>query len=579
MKWQDITQAHTSRRRRIVGGARKSFYRVGVWAKRHTTIDYIWIVAVSFCVCLPLFSGQMIYGHDGEFHLYRFKGFWDGLLGGQIVPQIDPNAVDGYGHGVGIFYGPVVSGVVSLLHLVFPSWTTAANVFCIGAVVVSGFSMYWFVRDMIGKRGVALVAALLYLAMPYRLETIYVRQAYGEIAAYALAPLVFWGIHRILYRKKYGVLLLGLSASAIFLSHNISVVVIGLFSLFYIVGNYKMVRWQTIRRLLYSGLIAGGLSAFFWLPLIVNLSSDIYNISSLDFIMHRSTADLQGSALDLQYLFLDIGYKAGLNFFIGAVSIVGLALLMFLWAHGDLKQLHIAKQSFVLALIALLIVSPLIQWQFMPSFMHAIQFPWRFLAMFDLFLSIAIACAIFYCWKRYIKKRVTHRTIVIATVVLSCLVVLSSINVMARVYYKAPIAFDYSITPRHIHGVAMGEYLPREALKDDYIYTRSPIEVLSGDAHVSNVTYNGLTVTFWVESTTRSRIELPRIYYYGYDSSSSIVESSPHGLAMITIQPTNGKEVTVQFGLSVATILGIGISATTFACLLVVLGKKRTNAM
>ena len=125
----------------------------------------------------------------------------------------------------------------------------------------------------------------------------------------------------------------------------------------------------------------------------------------------------------------------------------------------------------------------------------------------------------------------------------------------------------------------MGEYLPREALKDDYIYTRSPIEVLSGDAHVSNVAYNGLTVTFWVESTTHSRIELPRIYYNGYKSSSSIVEASPHGLAMITIQPTNGKEVTVQFGLSVATILGIGISATTFACLLVVLGKKRTNAM
>ena len=51
--------------------------------------------------------------------------------------------------------------------------------------------MYKLVEEISEKREIALIAAIVYIFIPYKLATIYNRFAIGEFSAYMFLPLVF----------------------------------------------------------------------------------------------------------------------------------------------------------------------------------------------------------------------------------------------------------------------------------------------------------------------------------------------------------------------------------------------------
>ena len=78
---------------------------VGVWARIH----------------------QAMTGDDYAFHVTRLQSASRAWSNGQILPQVDPDALGGFGYAYNLFYGPLITYVAAGLQAVVGLWPLAIN--------------------------------------------------------------------------------------------------------------------------------------------------------------------------------------------------------------------------------------------------------------------------------------------------------------------------------------------------------------------------------------------------------------------------------------------------------------------
>jgi hypothetical protein len=119
----------------------------------------------------------------------------------------------------------------------------------------------------------SLLAALTYLYAPYLVTNTYIRGALAEVAAMALLPWVLWAARRLVAdeRPARAILPLAFSLGALAVTHNITL----LFAPPLLVAYLFVLWWaadrprQVLLPCAAAILLAMGLSAFFWLPLLL----------------------------------------------------------------------------------------------------------------------------------------------------------------------------------------------------------------------------------------------------------------------------------------------------------------------
>jgi hypothetical protein len=136
-----------------------------------------------------------------------------------------------------------------------------------------------------------LLAAVVYVYSPYLLLNVYVRGGFPEVGGQAMLPWAIWSVRRLVTADRPGtyVLVAALSLAALAVSHILTLFL----AVPFLVGYMAVVWWQSghdTSRLAWIGLgvaAGAGLSAFFWLPLIVErafLSDTPYRVASQWFL-------------------------------------------------------------------------------------------------------------------------------------------------------------------------------------------------------------------------------------------------------------------------------------------------------
>ena len=170
----------------------------------------------------------------------------------------------GYGYPIFNFYNPLPYYFGAAFMFLGFDALNAAKIMFVFPIFLSGLTMYLLSRIIL-PRWWALLAAILYIYAPYHAVQIYVRGAVAEYWAYALLPLIFWAI----WNKK--IILGGLFFAALIISHNLTA-----FMSIYFIGILMIIQLIRIKNkslfLAFCFLFLAfglGLSAFFWLPAIV----------------------------------------------------------------------------------------------------------------------------------------------------------------------------------------------------------------------------------------------------------------------------------------------------------------------
>jgi len=364
----------------------------------------------AFFITMPMYRVPAAAGHDSFAHIPNAYEYADALEAGIVVDHIVLSHYAGLGGPNFKYYPPYSYLPVALLVLAGVSIDKAFAVAISLTFLISGLGMYAWAR-LHGARAASVICALLYMVTPYHLDDVYWRFAYPELWGFALAPWIFWGAATAARSSRpWRLLLVSLLLTAVGLLHNLSAFMIVPFLVVYWL-------WQTglnvrsTARLAFVLLLAAALGAFYSLPAFLDRDQ---------ILMSRQFQDSQefvDHALGLREL-VHVGvasekWVATPGLFFLLLGAWGCAAWL---AHAPGRSRVKALCVPVLALVALLLCTEIgASLAFVIPPLKYLQFPWRFLLLVSLFLSLA-------CGALFVRS-VRPLRIAVATVLMSASVV------------------------------------------------------------------------------------------------------------------------------------------------------------
>lgn len=493
--------------------------------RKDKIIHYIIIITVSLIASIPLINLRIYGTDDGYVHMLRIFGTEQILKAGVFPPFIYSKFANGFGYAINLFYSPFVTYGPLFFRIFGLHYYTCLKLFAYSTILISCFTMYNFLYEVSKKREIAILGAVIYAFIPYRLETIFNRFAIGEFTAYIFFPMLFHGLFNLLKgdRKKH--YYIAISAIGLILTHTISTEYSAIFALLYIVFNFRQLKnKEVIRKIAINVIFILASTAFFMVPLMEHKilgNYVIFNSTS----MRSLPSDVQNSTIKISQLFKDIGEVNGVSFKVGIPLIVLtlLGIVSYKKIDKNIKSEYITFA--VIAMISLAMVTKLFPWIIMPKILTTLQFAWRMLAFFEFALSIICAINLYYFVEMIAKDKENLYNVLFAISIALIMVSMVKIDYnysyedeknLTDEEYEAQIAEKTSIWSIN------RDYLPQKvdtkALGKSYLdYRENKVYVLDGNATIINEKKEDLQLEFDIENYKANTIlELPYVYYLGY---------------------------------------------------------------
>jgi len=378
---------------------------------------------------LPLLRSGYFPMHD-DLQIFRLYEFHQALVDGQFPPRWIADGGFGYGYPMFNFYPPLPYYLAETLHLVGVNLFSSIEIVFGLSFVLSGFFIYLLVNELFGNLP-GILAAVFYVYAPYHSVDVYVRGAMNEAWGLVWFPLIFLYIYRLIKQKthlKKNLSLMALSIAALMLSHNPMTLIFApvaiIWALFWL---WQTKAWSKIKYLIFSGLLAVGLAAFFFLPVV--LESQAVHVES----MMIGYFNYMAHYADLPQMFIsrfwgyggsiwgpndDMAFPLGhlhwgLAFFVGLIAF---------WRLLKKKTVQVRRSALiVLGLLVISLVSIFLIhsrsiwfWQHVPL-LYMVQFPWRLLALPIFLFSFVIAIGLTFI--RQQKTRLIAAVIAILAVI------------------------------------------------------------------------------------------------------------------------------------------------------------------
>lgn len=476
----------------------------------HKKIVIITITFVSIYSSLLLIIPGIPMGHDVTFHLSRISAIADGLKLGEFPVKVYPNYFNGYGYANGLFYGDVFLYFPAVLCLIGLDVITSYKVFLFICAIFTALSSYICVKNIAKSRFAAIVSMILYVLSSYRTVDVYIRAAVGEVLAFIFIPIIVLGMYYIIYdnKKKWYIITIGFTG--LFLSHNISaVIMVGFVTLILSISYKKIIKEPNrLSYLIIATIMTILLTAFFLVPMIEQFLTDkfVVNIKTV-------TSEIWKTTMPIYKIIFEIPYSG--------ISGIGVVFLVIIFLRFKIKSdknevFNFLNICFGMGIISLLAVTRIFPWKMIikvTNKLSAIQFSWRLYLFATLFLSISGGIIILrYC--NSIKTRIKISTIILLLSIFAC-----SINMFAQygIYGIMELKglHNVNINP---YEISAGEYLPK-GTDVNKLYERG--DIISSNNNIGfefERKGTNLDIKFGNNNYDNTYIELPLLYYLGYEA-------------------------------------------------------------
>lgn len=360
------------------------------------------LLVFSIPAVKSLFTPGGYTSHDLTHHVIRQISMDRLLSEGQFPPRWSSELNKGYGYPLFLFNYPLPAMIGEVFHKTGFNFVDSVKAVFFVSFLASVLGMYLFLRALLPQsRTAAFLGALFYLYAPIRFLVVYVSAALGSAVAFAFVPFVFWAILGLSGKKEKIFILAGsLAFAALILSHNVTALMFSLIFLFFVLLEARIS--INYRRTLYNAMLmfvlGAGLSAFFWLPALIESKYLIYSD-----LMGRFYADHFPTFWQLIHSPWGYGLshpgaaEDGLSFQIGLIHIgVILLLIPGIWITRRVRDFWLCIFCLLLfaASVFLMLEMSLPLWDNLPL-LGFVQFPARFLILSVFAASIASAILVF----------------------------------------------------------------------------------------------------------------------------------------------------------------------------------------
>lgn len=369
----------------------------------------IWLI-LAIITILPLkglIGPGITDAHDSISHVVRTYSFYESLQQGNIFPRWSQHLNYGYGHPIFMFLYPLPSYFTALFHAFGFSIIASVKLVMSVSFVLAGLGAWLWFKELFGAWPAVIGAAVFQLA-PYRFVNLYVRNAFGENTATAFVPLVFWLFTRLIKQpNRKNLIFASLSLTGLLLSHNaVSLMVLPLLCFYVLLLGAN-------RYTLLAGILALGLSAFFWIPAFIE------GKYTLREVVMRGDSFTDGFVYLRQLIIPSWGYGVsargpndGMSFQIGIIQWLAVSLAAVSLARRRLVKLSLLfLLAFAFSVFIMLEIS-LPVWQVF-TVIKKFQFPWRWLTV-----SVVAAAFLAAGLSRHFKLSRTAALLIVGLLVL-----------------------------------------------------------------------------------------------------------------------------------------------------------------
>lgn len=331
---------------------------------------------------------------DAELHIFRMAEMGHSLRAGNLYPRWAANFYHGYGYPIFNYYAPLTYHLGNWVTLFHPERAVdGAKILFVGAALLGAVGAYLLGREF-GKQGGGLLSAAAFAWAPYVMFiNPHVRGDLPEVFALALVPWALWSWERLWMTGGRSSLVIAiLSAAATLLSHNLTglttlLLLMALSAWHWLTGQHRArFGWALL-----SGLSTAALTAFFWLPFLLErqfIQLDVAGEGHYDFRNHFVLLrDLLAPLHRLDWRAATSASSMTVGPFLVLLAVVGFIVAM--TRRGNRRRVGFYLLA-SLVCFWLCTSSSQFLWETVPG-MQFYQFPWRFLGPFAALLAPLVA--------------------------------------------------------------------------------------------------------------------------------------------------------------------------------------------
>ena len=540
--------------------------------KNENIINMLILLIATIFICLPLLNKNLDMSYDdGIQHIARLMGTEQSISEGQKFPVIMSNFCNGFGYSWNIFYSPFTAFVPLIFRLFGESFITCIKLFMFVMVFTSGVSMYFFTKEVTKNKKIAVLAGVFYIFAPYRFTDMYARNALAELTTFAFLPMVFNGLYGVLKEKPKKEYLLILGSVFLLLTHTVITMYVAIICFIYTLTQSKKLLNKKIRnKIIFSLIFIMTITSFFWVPLLEHKFGANYEVFKPG-RMERPEV-LIFFKLHLSELFITPKENI-MTYEIGWLSIILLLLTPIVIKKIKKKRkktdfYRFYNFSLIAGLTCTIMTLKIFPFEHLPAILKMLQFSFRLLEFSSFFFAFVCAVNAYILIEKIknIEGNKLTRGIQYAdiTVIVAILMALSSTFIPHLRYVENldenkiwPAVPVTSSTGRVHAGCASFEYLPCNAFENrSYIETReNKVLVLEGNGEINEEQKNGTNLEFKISSEEKTTIELPYIYYLGYnvmlEQNGTITNietfETENGFIGIRLSPTQNGIIKVSY--------------------------------
>lgn len=457
--------------------------------------------------------------HDGETHSARMAQYWQAMADGQLPPRFAGTLYNSLGSPIFTYIYPLPYFAGSLVHSLGFSFTDSFEIIMALGFAFSGIFSYLWLKEVFQSDRAAFLGALFYVWVPYRFLLLYVRGSISENTAYTILPLVFYCLTKLQQKSSpLWTAATALSSSSLLLSQNL---VAAMF--LPIIGIYVLVLAFVKKSPKYlvsaglAGLWAVGIASITYLPAVFERKfvrfDEVYALTYLDHFVNVK----QLIHSPWGYGFSLSGFDDLMSYQVGLAHLLVLGIFLSILAFQLLFRFKTSVGTRVLSLFFTLVVATTVIlmiptkptiffWQHFEPITR-IDYPWRLLGITTFALSFIAA---------YVAKSVKPGLIFIFLVAAVLVANRNHLRINLPAYFDDNFFLNYAGT-----ATQLGEFTPkwRQSTRVPIGFDPSiPIEMVSGDATINNVTSKSNEVTFTAQvSSDSARVRINKFYFPGWN--------------------------------------------------------------
>ncbi len=377
--------------------------------KRALIFELLLLLIITIPSFLSLLNSNYFSMHDDQ-HLARLYLLDQGIKQGYLYPRWVDLLGFNFGYPLFNFYPPLVYYLAEIFHLFGFSFVWSIKLTFIFGSFIGAVGVYFLVKKLAGQAA-ALLSSALYTYFFYHAVLIYVRGALAEFFALSLIPFVFLSL------EKKNIIWFGLTFALLILAHPLIA-----FPMLFFLGIHLIFNTQFLKQLIGGGLLAGSLSAFFWLPSLIEREFTL-----IDTILTRELANYKVHFVyTQQFLYSPWGYGGsiagphdGMTFQLGKIPmflVLTAVVLSIIYLIKEKFNKHLSTFYFLLFLLLFSLFMTTSYSTFIWDkirYLWYLQFPWRFLTFAGLFIAVCGGYSVFFIQKLIKRKFITVIIVII----------------------------------------------------------------------------------------------------------------------------------------------------------------------